>query len=253
MEGKPPLGQPMKSQFILAICTACMISSVAGTHAQAPPKINISKLGMAPTNFALPAVKGKPYSLTETWTSTAKQSDGTTRTTVLVEHRMRDSEGRVRTETTQLINGVTIGPSISLMDPVGHFTANLSPRRKIASVIHYCAPKVLSPEEQAKTDKEEAEREKMADALPSTPDRESLPPQVIAGVVAHGERLHLVMNGVPVIEETWYSPELKIQLKRHTDDPRTGRIDTIVSDLKRDEPDPSLFRIPDDYKIESVN
>jgi len=243
----------MKSQFILTICTACIILPVAGVHAQAPPKIDISKLGMAPTNFALPAVKGKPYSLTETWTSTRKQPDGTTRTTVLVERRMRDSEGRERTESTTLSNGMTFGPSISLMDPVGHFTANLSPRRKIASVIHYCAPKVLTPEEQAAADKEEAERMKKADALPSTPDREKLPPQVIAGMVAHGERLHLVMHGLPVIEETWNSPELKIRLKSHTDDPRTGQIDTIVSDLKRDEPDPSLFRIPDDYKIESVN
>lgn len=243
----------MKSRFILTICTACTILPLAGVPAQAPPKPDISKLGMAPTNFALPAVKGKPYSLTETWTSTAKRTDGTTQTTVMVEHRMRDSEGRVRTERTELRNGVTIGPSISLMDPVGHFTADLSPRRKTASVIHYCAPKVLSPEEQAAADKEEAERVKMADALPSTPDRERLPPQMIAGVVAHGERLHLVMNGVPVIEETWYSPELKIQLKRHSDDPRTGQIDTIVSDLKRVEPDPSLFQIPDDYKIESVN
>lgn len=243
----------MKSQFILTICAACMILPVAGVHAQTPPKFDISKLGMGPTNFALPAVKGKPYSLTETWTSTAKQPDGTTQTTVRVEHRMRDSDGRERTETTVLRNGVTSAPTIFLMDPVGHFTADLSPRRKFASVIHYCAPKVLTPEEQTAADKEEAERVKKADALPSTQDREKLPPQVIAGVVAHGERLHLVMNGVPVIEETWYSPELKIRLKSYTDDPRTGQIDTIVSDLKRDEPDPSLFGIPDDYKIESVN
>jgi hypothetical protein len=68
---------------------------------------------------------------------------------------------------------------------------------------------------------------------------------------SQGKRLHLIMGGVPVIEEIWYSPELKIQVKSYTDDPRDGQFSMIVSDLNRTEQDPSLFLIPDDYKIES--
>jgi hypothetical protein len=243
----------MKSQLLFTLCIACMLLPMAGIHAQAPPKVDISKLGMAPTNFALPAVKGEPYSLTETRTSIEKQPDGTTQTTVFVVHRMRDSEGRERTETMRLRNGVSGVPSVSLMDPVGHFTAVLIPSLKTALVTHYCAPKVLSPEKQAAADKKNAERAKMVDALPSTPDDEKLPPQMIAGVVAQGQRLHLVMGGAHVIEETWYSPELKVQVKSYTDDPRMGQYSTIVSDLERKEPDPSLFRIPDDFKVNSYN
>jgi hypothetical protein len=241
----------MKSQLIFTFCTACMLLPVAGIHAQTPPKFDISKLGMAPHNFALHAVQGKPYSLTETRTSIEKQSNGTTQTTVFVVHRMRDSEGRERSETSMLRNGVTGVPVISLMDPVGHFTAVLISSIRTALVTHYAAPKALSPEEQAAADEKNTARMKMLNSLPSTPDHEKLPPQTIAGVVAQGERLHLVLGGAQVTEETWYSPELKIQVKSYTDDPRIGQYNTIVSDLERKEPDPSLFRIPDDYKVES--
>lgn len=53
-------------------------------------------------------------------------------------------------------------------------------------------------------------------------------------------------------EETWYSPKLKLVLLSTRDDPRFG--DTIYSlkNIRRAEPDKSLFRIPAGYDVEKM-
>jgi hypothetical protein len=57
---------------------------------------------------------------------------------------------------------------------------------------------------------------------------------------------------VVVVTERWYSPELKIQLLARIVDPRAGDTSEVVTNLDRREPDPAAFRIPADYKIETV-
>jgi hypothetical protein len=51
---------------------------------------------------------------------------------------------------------------------------------------------------------------------------------------------------------SWYSPELKIQLLAKIIEPRAGDTSELVTILDRGEPDPPEFRIPADYKIETV-
>jgi hypothetical protein len=118
-------------------------------------------------------------------------------------------------------------------------------------VTHFPAPKPLTPEEQAKADAQRAEREEARKSAPKNPNEEDLPAEVIAGMSIPGKRLHLVMQGAPVIEDSWFSPELRIEMKSETDDPRSGHFSMIVSDLQRTQPSPSLFEVPSDYKVES--
>jgi hypothetical protein len=89
--------------------------------------------------------------------------------------------------------------------------------------------------------------------------RETLPPQIIAGVYVTGLRwkhfIPATTGGtgadIVVVTERWYSPELKIQLLARIIDPRAG--DTSeVTNLDRGEPDPSEFQIPADDTIETV-
>lgn len=90
--------------------------------------------------------------------------------------------------------------------------------------------------------------------------RETLPPQIIAGVYVTGLRwkrfIPATTGGsgadIVVVTERWYSPELKIQLLARIIDPRAGDTSEVVTNLDRGEPDPSEFQIPADYKIETV-
>ena len=242
----------MNLRFLSTACVACLVWSSMSMSAQSTTPA-IRGLITAPHNYALPAVTGKPYTLTETHTTTKKQAIGPPETTVRVEHLMRDSEGRVRTEKGRMENGNFKCMLITLMDPVGHFTANLYPDRKQAVVTHYLAPKPLTREEKLKADAKEAQIAEARKSAPKDPNAEDLPAETIDGISVHGRRLHLVMQGMPVIEESWGSSELGIEMKSETDDPRSGHISMIVSDLQRTEPSPSLFRIPDDYKVRSLD
>jgi hypothetical protein len=84
---------------------------------------------------------------------------------------------------------------------------------------------------------------------------ESLGARQIAGVRTTGRRLTTTIppgrvgNDRPmqIIDERWESDELKILiLARHTD-PRTGVIEYQLTNIRRAEPPPDLFEVPQDY------
>jgi len=164
---------------------------------------------------------------------------------------MRDSEGRERTELGTIEDGNFKRVSLSIVDPVGHFTATLFADQKLAIVTHFPAPNPLTREEKANADAKKAALDEARRSAPKNPNEEDLPSETISGVSVPGKRLHLVMQGVPVTEDTWFDRELKIQMKSETNDPRSGHFSTIVSDLQQTDSAPSLFQIPADYEVRS--
>jgi hypothetical protein len=88
--------------------------------------------------------------------------------------------------------------------------------------------------------------------------RESLGTNTVDDLNVVGTRETLTINaGVignsdPVVttREFWYSSDLEINLSVTRKDPREGTQTIQLIDLSRDEPDPSLFRVPSDYVIE---
>ena len=52
-----------------------------------------------------------------------------------------------------------------------------------------------------------------------------------------------------VVDEYWYSDELRINLMVKHSDPRTGTVTLTVAHVVRAEPDPSAFAIPEGYKL----
>jgi len=62
----------------------------------------------------------------------------------------------------------------------------------------------------------------------------------------------VIGNSEPVVttREFWYSSELEINLSVTRKDPREGTQTIQLINLSRDEPDPSLFRVPSDFVIE---
>jgi hypothetical protein len=87
--------------------------------------------------------------------------------------------------------------------------------------------------------------------------KESLGTQVIEGVQAEGTRVvetipaGAIGNDTPIeiISETWVSPELGVIVKSIHSDPRSGDNVYRLTNIRRAEPDPSLFQVPPDYTV----
>jgi hypothetical protein len=74
----------------------------------------------------------------------------------------------------------------------------------------------------------------------------------IAGVPAHGMRQTQTITDetgkeVVITDEYWYSQDLRINLMIKHSDPRRGATTMTVVQVRRTEPDPALFEVPEGY------
>ena len=82
--------------------------------------------------------------------------------------------------------------------------------------------------------------------------------QVIEGVTADGSRSTSVIavgaigndRPIDVVSERWLSPELQVLVVSRLHDPRNGDTTFHLTDIRRSEPDRSLFVVPAGYRIE---
>jgi hypothetical protein len=56
-------------------------------------------------------------------------------------------------------------------------------------------------------------------------------------------------NPIVITSESWYSPELQVTVYSRYADPRTGESIYRLAGLKRADPGPDLFKVPEDYKL----
>jgi TonB family protein len=88
-------------------------------------------------------------------------------------------------------------------------------------------------------------------------NKEELGKQAIEGVECEGRRevttipAGAVGNERPIemVNETWYSPELKMMILSKRNDPRFGESTYRVTNISRSEPDAALFQVPSEYTI----
>jgi hypothetical protein len=89
---------------------------------------------------------------------------------------------------------------------------------------------------------------------------EDLGTQSISGVSAHGVRQIQTIPAessntgkeIVLTDEYWYAEDLHMNVAVKHDDPRTGRVSMTLTQVTRTEPDPSIFQIPDDYKMTGI-
>jgi hypothetical protein len=124
----------------------------------------------------------------------------------------------------------------------------------VATLHHYGDPLPTRPEHQPGT-------EGMDVYLGPTPESrlkyhgEDLPPQVIMGVQTRcSHAIRTVKAGADGNDrdlvttiDSCYSPELHLALVTTIDDPVKGKSKHEFTNLKRNEPDPALFRLPVGY------
>jgi hypothetical protein len=90
---------------------------------------------------------------------------------------------------------------------------------------------------------------------------EDLGDQSYEGISAHGTRTVTTIPAgavgnerpIEITYEKWFSNELQMVVYSKQSDPRTGEHTYRLTNINRSEPDPSLFKVPDGYKVLSGN
>jgi hypothetical protein len=91
----------------------------------------------------------------------------------------------------------------------------------------------------------------------STPKISDLGSISIQGVEAHGQRITRTIavgeagndQTIVRVEDNWMAPSLGLELRQTIEDPRIGKRTRELVNLTLEEPDPSLFQPPADYKV----
>jgi hypothetical protein len=87
------------------------------------------------------------------------------------------------------------------------------------------------------------------------PVTEDLTPQVANGLSVKGSRITTTIpigtfgndREVKVVNERWYSDDLKVLVRSSNSDPRFGVTTYELTDIAQGAPDPALFQVPPDY------
>jgi len=212
-----------------------------------------------------PPVKGIPLTADIVNTHIQYLQDGNKITNEETSHFYRDSEGRTRRENKLVLAGHEgdAPTMIMISDPVAHTRFVLNTKRKEAD-------EMSGPGDPGPSDV--MFMKKHADELVVTGGRqtsrgannettEDLGSQSMEGVTAHGTRTsHVIPAGkignekpITVTTESWYSAELGMEVLRVHKDPWAGEVTTKITDVRRGEPDASLFIPPADYKVDKVD
>lgn len=165
----------------------------------------------------------------------------------------RDSTGHVYTETRQWLPvSSTAAPAlvrVLMYDPQQRVTTLLFPKRQLYRKIVLNRPPPMEPPDQAEASPAGANL-----PLSQFSKQEDLGTKEMDGLQVHGVRVTQTIpasdGGQPVVvtDEYWYSDYLHMNLVVKHIDPRTGSMTSTVTQISQDEPDPSLFAIPDGYK-----
>jgi len=194
-------------------------------------------------------VAGAPYSGVEVHARQQVLANGTT-----IQHQdqtkvARDSQGRVRRETTRQTPDGKTETRVMISDPVAGMVYELDTANKVA----YSRP-ARFPNGQQTAAPRSARQPAQTDP---TIKREALAAQSVNGVIATGTRItHTIPAGeignsaaLETIHETWMSDDLKVPVRTKMTDPRTGTSAMELTNLLRGEPDAALFTVPSDYTV----
>jgi hypothetical protein len=175
----------------------------------------------------------------------------------------RDTEGRVRRElTVDLLTPATGKVNrnfIVINDPVAGKRYMLNPDNKTA---HLMAP---HGPHHANNRSNSAANATSGFGGPGGPGgagnvtKVQLGTQTVNGVQAEGVRVTRTIPAgaigndkpIEVVTERWYSPDLQIAVMTIHRDPMMGTVTAKMVSVVRGDPDPSLFQVPSDYKLEA--
>jgi len=190
-------------------------------------------------------VTGAPYSGVEVRSAQQQLADGNVIQRQEQANVYRDSQGRVRRETTRTTPDGQTHTMISISDPVANTVTELDAVHKVA----YQRP--------ARFPSGTATPPARTGAAQANIRTETLSAQSVNGIMASGSRVTRTIPAgqignsqtIQTVHETWMSDDLKVPVMVKTTDPRTGTSTTQLTNINRSEPDASLFQVPSDYTV----
>jgi hypothetical protein len=232
-------------------------------------------------------VTGAPYSAQIVTESVQPFADGNAITHTSTSSVWRDSQGRTRREQNINVIGPSQASGaaiqfITIDDPVAGVHYTLNPNKMIATQLSTSGtmsgaagevlPKKIIPSDGSNVSVTYFSSGDGAvgaggrggnitvvpgQVSPTNVTTESLGADTMQGLSVLGTRVTRTIpagqigNAQPIliITDKWYSQDLQIEVKTVHSDPRTGTTTTTVTNLSRNEPNPSLFTVPPGYVV----
>ena len=216
-------------------------------------------------------VTAAPYTATATTESTQVLGDGNRIVNKTSSFVARDSQGRTRRETDLHRIGtmqVDSPKTVFINDPTTHTQYIFTPGGEATKVVRSEgnwkeSPQIIELRSQRElrlkdktmvTVQHEGQQNKESSEQVK---HEDLGTQTIEGVSAQGKRETVTIPAgqignekpIEIVTETWFSPELHTMVLRKHSDPRLGESTYRLTDIKRNEPDASLFQAPAGAKV----
>lgn len=254
---------------ILILCAAALLLTAAGVaEGPLPPPQGLPFTGgpggMMGGDFGDgKTVTGGPLTAVVVVTRDTTLADGNKIHNESQSKIYRDTEGRVRRELTVDLATPATGKVnrnfIVINDPVAGKRYMLNPDNKTA---HLMAP---HGPHHANNGGDAAANTTPGSGGPGGPDgpgnvtKEQLGTKTLNGVQAEGVRVTRTIPAgaigndkpIEVVTERWYSPDLQIAVMTSHTDPMMGTVTAKMVSVVRGDPDPSLFQVPSDYKLEA--
>jgi hypothetical protein len=179
----------------------------------------------------------------------------------------RDTEGKLRVEYALKLPGMdSLHRMVMVMDPKNGTTMTWSiGRPEVHVVMSHRLPAVVTNGTDARPPIAPVPR---SVTLPDIGHQgsqnvssEDLPADTIAGLYVTGVRITTIIpagtagneRDITVTSETWTSPDLKITVRQISDDPRSAKVTTELTDITRTDPDPALFQAPEGYSVRDMS
>jgi hypothetical protein len=218
-------------------------------------------------------VTAAPYTATATTESTQVLADGNRIVNKTSSFVARDSQGRTRRETDLHRIGtmqVDSPKTVFINDPTTHTQYIFAPGGEATKVVRSEGswkegPQIIELGSQHERRSQQKVIVNVQGVRESQQNKESseqvkhedLGTQTIEGVSAQGKRETVTIPAgqignerpIEIVTETWFSPELHTMVLRKHSDPRMGDSSYRLTDIKRSEPDASLFQPPPGAKV----
>jgi hypothetical protein len=201
-------------------------------------------------------VTGAPYSGVEVRTSQQVLAAGNVISRTEQSTVYRDSQGRVRRETARTGPDGQTETRVTISDPVAGVVTELNAKNKTAFTRPARFPSASQTAGTGRSQMMGAGRGTGAQTGANV-KREALAPRSINGTLASGTRVtHTIPAGtignsqaMETVRETCLADDLKVPLMTKVTDPRTGTMVMELTNISRNQPDPSLFQVPADYTV----
>jgi len=244
----------MKSFCKPAVCMALLCISLSGAAQVNGGRFSSSTLS---GGINLRSIADAPLSADVIKDFTQILADGTQVPVETNGKMFRDSAGRTRTEAElkSTAGDAAMLHYVTILDPAAQLNIRLDPQTKTATLFPF--PTVPAQAAGARINNALTARGAQVSRKPALVAAQDLGASTLQGFAVTGLKRTVPAAANPpgserarnVVVESWFSPELQIELQSKTEDPRLGVSTTKLVNIGNAEPDSALFQVPSDYTI----